>query len=114
MVAELAAQAALDVLHQVPLELAIAATAAEVRITEPRGEWLFKADGKTSDMQVPGGTIRAKSRWDRQTLRQEFSSAQKKLVKVWAVDANDRLTVTERIESLTVNTKASTAVFDRQ
>lgn len=114
MAEEVAAQAALDVLHQVPLEIAIAATEGEIRFTEPRGEWLFKTDGKTSRMQVPGGTITVKSKWERQTLRQEFSSSQRKLVKIWTVDASDRLSVTERIESLTFNTKDSTAIFDRQ
>ncbi len=114
MAEEVAAQAALDVLHQVPLEIAIAATEGEIRFTEPRGEWLFKTDGKTSRMQVPGGLITVKSKWERQTLRQEFSSSQRKLVKIWTVDASARLSVTERIESLTFNSKDSTAVFDRQ
>ena len=70
-------------------------------------------DGKTSVMDAPGGTITHKSRWDRGTLRQEFSSAQKKLVKSWSVDANDRLVLTEKLESSQSSTE-SKAVFDRQ
>ena len=110
---EVAAQAALTVLHQVPVEVTIEATVESVTFREPRGEWHFTIDGKNNGMGVPGGTLHSKSKWDHATLRQEFSSAQKKLVKSWAIDANDRLVLTERFESVTSNSE-STAVFDRQ
>ena len=113
MAEEVAAQAALSILHQVPRELTIEATADSVVFREPRGEWRFKIDGKSSAMEVPGGTLHSKSRWDHGMLRQEFSSAQKKLVKSWTIDANGRLVLTERFESLTGNSE-SKAVFDRQ
>jgi hypothetical protein len=64
-------------------------------------------------MEVPGGTLRTRSKWDRSMLRQEFSSAQRALVKTWSVDANDRLVLVERIESVTLRSE-SKAVFDRQ
>lgn len=110
---EAAAQAALSVLHQVPLEMTIEATAETVTFREPRGEWHFTIDGTNRVMDVPGGTLKHKSRWDRSTLRQEFSSAQKKLVKSWSIDTYDRLILTERYESLRVNSE-SKVVFDRQ
>jgi len=110
---EVAAQTALTILHQVPMEVTIEATAESVTFHEPRGEWHFKIDGKNNSMDVPGGTLHSKSKWDHATLRQEFSSAQKKLVKSWAIDANDRLVLTERFESVTANSE-SKAVFDRQ
>jgi hypothetical protein len=110
---EVAAQAALSVLHQVPMAMTIEATAETITFREPRGEWRFAIDGKTSVMAVPGGTLRNKSTWDRGTLRQEFSSAQRKLVKSWTLDANDRLVLTEKLESITLNSE-SKAVFDRQ
>jgi hypothetical protein len=113
MAEEVAAQAALAILHQVPKEMTIEATADGIVFREPRGEWRFKIDGKNSAMEVPGGTLHSKSRWDHDTLRQEFSSAQKKLVKSWSIDANDRLVLTERFESMTSNSE-SKAVFDRQ
>ena len=95
------------------MEVTIEATAESVTFREPRGEWHFKIDGKNNGMDVPGGTLHSKSKWDHATLRQEFSSAQKKLVKSWAIDANDRLVLTERFESVTANSE-SKAVFDRQ
>jgi hypothetical protein len=113
MAEEVAAQAALSVLHQVPLDMTIEATADTVTFREPRGEWRFTIDGKNSVMDVPGGTLRHKTKWDRGTLRQEFSSAQKKLVKSWSIDATDRLVLTEKLESLRSNSE-SKAVFDRQ
>ena len=113
MAEEVAAQAALSVLHQVPLEMTIEATGEAVTFREPRGEWHFTIDGKNSVMAVPGGTLHHKTKWDRGTLRQEFWSAQKKLVKSWTVEANDRLVLTEKFESVTSNSQ-SRAVFDRQ
>jgi hypothetical protein len=113
MAEEVAAQTALTILHEVPKELTIEATADGIVFREPRGEWRFKIDGKNSAMDVPGGTLHSKSRWDHGTLRQEFSSAQKKLVKSWSIDGNDRLVLTERFESITSSSE-SKAVFDRQ
>lgn len=113
MAEEVAAQEALGILHQVPLEIAIEATADTVTFREPRGEWRYTIDGKNSVIDVPGGRLHSKTKWDHATLRQEFSSAQKKLVKSWSIDANDRLVLTEKFESFTANSE-SKAVFDRQ
>ena len=112
--AEAAAQAALNVLHQVALELKVEATPDSVRFVEPRGEWNFKTDGKTTSMDVPGGTIKVKSKWEKNALRQEFSSTERKLLKSWAIDGDGRLVLTERIESIAFNSKESKAVYDRQ
>jgi len=111
---EAAAQTALDVLHQVPLEMRIEASPAAVTFIEPRGQWEFTINGKTTNMQVPGGAIKVKSRWDHSTLRQEFSSTERKLLKSWSLDGDGRLVLTEHIESMTFNTKESKAVYDRQ
>ena len=112
MPAEVAAQTALSILHEVPIELSIDARAEDVTFRDPRGEWHFKIDDRNSTMEVPGGTLRTRSKWDRNMLRQEFSSAQRALVKTWSIDANDRLVLVERIESVTLRSE-SKAVFDR-
>lgn len=113
MAEEVAAQAALTVLHEVPVQIAIEASADAVTFREPRGEWHFKIDGKNASMDVPGGTLHSKSKWEKGVLRQEFSSAQRKLVKSWSIDLNDRLVLTEKVESFAANSE-SKAVFDRQ
>jgi hypothetical protein len=109
---EIAAQAALTILHEVPLEIAIEAHVDSVTFRDPRGEWHFNVDGKNATMAVPGGTLHTKSKWDKGVLRQEFSSTRRKLIKVWSIDAPDRLLLTERVESF-APTSESKAVFDR-
>ena len=114
MSAEVAAQAALDVIQQVPSELTIVAGADSLEFVEPRGRSQFKIDGKNATVEVPGGTIKVKSRWDRGTLRQEFSSAQRTLKRSWSIDDQAHLVLTQHIESINVMTKDARAVFDRQ
>jgi len=111
---EAAAQAALDVLHQVALEFRIEATATAISFIEPRGQWDFKIDGKTASLPVPGGAIKVKSRWDHGALRQEFSSTQRSLIKSWAIDGDGRLVLTEHVESVAFMSKPSKAVYDRR
>jgi len=111
---EVAAQAALDIIQQVPPELTITAGADSVEFVEPRGPSQFKIDGKNATVGVPGGTIKVKSRWDRGTLRQEFSSAQRTLKRSWSIDDQAHLVLTQHIESINVMTKEARAVFDRQ
>ena len=114
MSAEVAAQAALDTIQQFPSELTITAGADSVEFVEPRGQSQFKIDGKNATVDVPGGTIKVKSRWDCGTLRQEFSSAQRTLKRSWSIDDQAHLVLTQHIESINVMTKEARAVFDRQ
>jgi hypothetical protein len=114
MAEERAAQAALAVIQQVPFQLTIEATPAEIAFLEPRGRLVYKIDGKTASMEVPGGVIKVKCRWDRATLRQEFSSTRQTLRRSWSIDADNRLVLVQHIESLTFNSKDAKAVFDRQ
>jgi len=113
--AEAAAQQALAVVQQVPAEMTIEATAAQVKFTEPRGDSVFQVDGKNTAIEVPGGTIKVKSRWDRGGLRQEFSSTQRVLHRTWSLDATGKLlTLKQRVEGIGVSGKETQAVFDRQ
>jgi hypothetical protein len=111
---EAAAQAALSIIQQVPLELIIEATPAEIKVIEPRGQSLFRIDGKSTPIEVPGGTIKVKSKWDRARLRQEFSSTRRMLLKSWSIDSNGRLVLTEHVESVAFKSKETQAVFDKQ
>jgi hypothetical protein len=111
---ERAAQQALAAIQQVPPELTIEASPAEMKTIEPRGESVFKIDGKNATVPVPGSTIKVKSRWDRSTLRQEFSSAMRTLKRAWSIDANGHLVLTQHSESIRGSTKPVVAIFDRQ
>jgi hypothetical protein len=111
---EQAAQQALRIIQQVPPEITIEATPTEMKTIEARGESVFKIDGKNATVPVPGSTIKVKSRWDRSTLRQEFSSAMRTLKRAWSIDANGRLVLTQHSESIRGRTKPVEAIFDRQ
>ena len=112
--AEAAAQAALAAIQDVPAELTIEATATTMTLTEPRGPSVFKIDGKDAKVAVPGGTIKIKSKWDRVGLRQDFSSAMRKLTRWWSVDANGRLVLNQRVEGISLKRTDIQAFFDRQ
>lgn len=114
MSSEVAAQAALDVVQQIPSEVTITAGADSVEFVEPRGSLVFKADGKNGTVEVPGGSIKVKSRWDKGSLRQEFSSTQRILKRAWSVDESGHLILTQHVESVAMTTKEVRAVFDRQ
>jgi hypothetical protein len=111
---EQAAQQALRIIQQVPPEITIEATPTAMKTIEARGESVFKIDGKNATVPVPGSTIKVKSRWDRSTLRQEFSSAMRTLKRAWSIDADGRLVMTQHSESIRGRTKPVEAIFDRQ
>ena len=112
--AEAAAQAALAAIQDVPSELTIEATPAVMTLTEPRGPSIFQIDGKDAKVEVPGGVIKVKSKWDRASLRQDFSSAMRKLTRSWSVDASDRLVLNQRVEGISLKRTDIQAFFDRQ
>ena len=111
---EAAAQAALTIIQQVPSEVTITASVESIEFTEPRGQSVFKVDGKNTTVEVPGGSIKVKSRWDKGSLRQEFSSTQRTLKRAWSIDDQGHLVLTQHIESVALTTKDARAVFDRQ
>jgi len=113
--AEAAAQQALATVQQLPPEMTITASATTITFVEPRGDSVFQIDGKNTAVAVPGGTIKVKTRWERDALRQEFSSTQRVLHRSWSVDPGGRqLTLKQRLEGIGLGGKESQAVFDRQ
>ena len=111
---EAAAQQALAAIQQAPPEMTIAATATEMTLQEPRGDSVFAIDGKSKTVDVPGGTLKVKSRWDRATLRQEFSSSMRILHRSWSIDGDGRLVLKQRTEGIGVSMRESQAVYDRR
>jgi len=110
----LAAQTAMRSLQQLSEVISIKATPESVSFTDARGEHTFALDGKNSRMDVAGTAVTVKSRWDKQTLRQEFSTPQTKLTRTWDLDDNGRLVLKVRVESMTLNSSDAKAVYDRQ
>ena len=113
MAGEIAAQAALATLHQVPLEIVIEAQAGSVNLPrEPRAaNGTSTLTGRTRRWMCRAARFTA-NRNGRRVRCARNSQTRRKLVKTWSVDAQDRLVLTERVESL-APTSESKAVFDR-
>jgi hypothetical protein len=109
-----AAQAAIRDLQQIPESLAIRAAADTITFTDPRGERTFAIGNKTAKLEVNSARVDVKSRWDKSALRQEFTTAQTRLVRSWEADEQGHLVLKARIESMTTNSKEVKAVYDKQ
>jgi hypothetical protein len=112
--AQRAEQIAMRQLQQIDSRITIKASATEVTFTDTGGEHTFAINDKTATTFVASSPVKVKLKWDKQTLRQEFSNTQAKLVQTWTVDGADRLVMTAKVESLTLVTPERKAVFDRQ
>jgi hypothetical protein len=101
-------------LQQIAPTIGIKATAESVTFTDPRGEQSFAINDKNATIDVGGAKISAKNKWDKATLRQEFSNSKSKLIRTWEVDENIRLVLKAKLESMTMMSSEVKAVFDRQ
>lgn len=109
-----AEQAAMRELQQIDSRVTITASATEVTFKNSLREQTFAINDKTATILIASSPVKVKLKWDKQTLKQEFSNTQAKLVQTWSVDASDRLVMTAKVESLTLVTPERKAVFDRQ
>jgi hypothetical protein len=111
--AELAERRALSQLQQVMPIVTITATADQVTIAEERSEAACAIDGKSDTVRSFGMYMDLKCRWDKDQLRQEFSTARNKLTRLWSVDGNGHLVLKVRREGVTQNSPDVTTVYDR-
>jgi hypothetical protein len=110
---EIAALRILQGFQQIPTDLSIVATADTVTLKEDSGQGTFAVNGKTIDLSVDGATIKTKTKWDRETLKQEFWSVRRKVTRVWSLDPSGHLILTMRVETM-MKIPDVRAVFDRQ
>jgi hypothetical protein len=111
--AEIADINAMRQLQQLAEVITIAATADQISFTDARGERRYAIDNKSTRLDMPGD-VSVKTRWDKATVKQEFSTAQSKLSQTWSVDENGRLVMLAKVESLRLRTPEQRAVFDRK
>jgi len=117
---DLAAMAAMRQLLQLADEVTIAATADKVTFVDARGERAYAIDGKNAKIMVGAAEVSTKSKWDKAALKQEFSTistnaaASSKLSQTWEVNADGRLVLTAKIESMRLRTPDQKAVFDKK
>jgi hypothetical protein len=109
-----AEQAAMRELQQVAPQIEITATADSITFIDARGERTYAVNNKSVKIDVAGAQVSVKSKWDKDTLKQEFSNTQAKLVETWALDDAGRLVLTAKVESMTLRTSEQKAVFDRR
>jgi hypothetical protein len=111
---ELAAQAAIRELQRVPEIITIKATADSVSFSEARGEQTYPVNGKKVSVDIAGAKVSVKSNWDKNALKQQFSTSKATFTETWQVDQTNRLVLKAKLESLTMVSKEVKTVFDRQ
>jgi hypothetical protein len=111
---ELAAQAAIRELQRVAEIITIKATADSVSFSEPRGEQTYLVNGKKVSVKIAGATVNVKSNWDKNALKQQFSTSKATFTETWQVDPTNRLVLKAKLESLTMVSKEVKTVFDKQ
>jgi hypothetical protein len=111
---EAASRAAGQALQQIPELLTIEATADAITFKETRGAVTYPINNKSIKVDVGAAKVDAKTKWDKDVLRQEFNTRQQKITKTWAVDENARLVLKLRVESMTMSSADAIAIFDRQ
>jgi hypothetical protein len=111
--AERAEQAAMQHLRQIAPELTIKATAESVSFVDMRGEQTCNTNNKGTKLTVGEAPVNMKCKWDKQGLRQEFSTTRSSLIRTWSLDEADHLVLKARYEGLAQNSAEAVAVFDR-
>jgi hypothetical protein len=104
---------AMNQVEQLAPAITIKATAETASITDSRGEESCAINGKSAKVDLSGARIDMKCRWDKDSLRQEFSSTRTRLTRTWGIDTNGHLVVKSRVETYGQSAKEATAVFDR-
>lgn len=111
---ELATQAAIRELQRVAEIVTIKATVDSVSFSDTRGERTYPVNGRKILTDIAGARVNVKSNWDKNVLKQEFSTPKATFRETWAVDRDNRLVLRAKLESLTMVSKEVKTVFDKQ
>jgi hypothetical protein len=111
--AELAEWRGMRQIQQVAPTIAIAATADHVSIGDDRGEQSCRSDGKTDRVRMFGVYMDVKCKWDKDRLRQEFSTTRSKLARTWSLDEAGHLVLKAMVEGIAQNSPETTTVYNR-
>jgi hypothetical protein len=112
--AELDAAKAIRELQALPDQMKIEASETSVTFTDVRGARTYAVDDKAIKIDAGVTKINGKSKWDKGTLRQEFSSPATKVIYLWTPSADGKqLSFTMKIEDAR-QPREQKAVFDKQ
>ncbi len=95
-----AAQAAIRNLQGIPDSLTLTVTPASITIEDPRGSRTYAIDNTNTKIDVGSGAeITAKTRWDKENIRQEFLYGENRITHTWQTNsAGNELTFRMRAE----------------
>jgi hypothetical protein len=111
---EQAEQAAIASFQRAAQQVQITATADSVTFSDSAGERTYTIDGKNHPVEINGAEVSTKSRWDKNTLKQEFSAGGVKITHLWEPSPDGaHLTFTLSRESMRGSGK-SVATYDRK
>lgn len=110
---ELAERQAMRDLQQIAARITIAATPESFSIISERSTDACAPNGKTEKRQMGTVSVGVKCRWEKDKLRQEYSTTRSKLIHVWGMDDAGRLVLKGKLEGIGLNSPEATAVFDR-
>jgi hypothetical protein len=116
--ADKAGQAALAVLQQLAPTMTIEATADSITFKDPRGSRTYATDGKTVQQDVGSGAMmNMKTRWDKNTLKQQFIYGETSITQNWELDdTGDRINFKMQILNMSRQDppREAKVVYDRQ
>jgi hypothetical protein len=101
-------------LRQIAPEITIKATPESVTFVDVQGERTCAVNGKSAKLTVAEATVNVKCRWDKELLREDFSTTRSSLIRTWGLDDSQHLVVRARYEGLAQTTGEAVVVFDRK
>ena len=114
--AEMAGQAAIRSLQQVGDSMTITATADSVTFVDARGERTYVVNDKNTKINMGEAALTTKSKWERNSLKQEFVFGETKITHTWELnDAGTQLNFRMVIQNFS-NTgpfREAKAVYDK-
>jgi len=111
--AELAERQAMSQARLIAPTITVVATPEQVSFTDERGEFACALNDKGHKQKLFGIDMDVKCKWDKDRLRQEFSTTSSKLIRLWDLNDSDQLVLKAKLEGQNQNTPEATAVFDR-
>lgn len=112
-----AGNAAIAALQGVAPQVEIVASVDSVTFKDPRGERTFPVTDKSVKVTISGAEITTKSKWDKSTLKQEFSFGESHLTQTWELNsAGDRLNMKMVVQNMNNPSalREIKAVYDKQ
>lgn len=110
---ELAEWRGMRQMQQIAPTITITATAEHVSIDDERGQQTCASDGKTDKVRTFGVYMDVKCKWDKDRLRQEFSTTRSKLTRTWSFDEADHLVLKAKVEGIGQSSPETTTVYNR-